>query len=71
MRDLRNLNVLSRHSLLSHEVKRNLLHHEKNLINLSDTSDFDSDKEETVESEVESEFKHNLHELEELTKSHI
>ena len=42
---------------MTEEVKHQLLHYEKNLINLSDTSDFDSEKESTQEGELDEEFK--------------
>jgi len=57
------MNILNKNSFLSDQVKRNLNHHEKNLINLSDTSDYDSNKDTTQESELDPEFAENIREL--------
>ena len=57
------MNILNKNSFMSDQVKRNLNHHEKNLINLSDTSDYDSNKDTTQESELDPEFAENIREL--------
>jgi hypothetical protein len=44
IKNLRNQKILSKNSLLTKEVKNQIKHQEQNLINLEDTSDFDSDE---------------------------
>ena len=42
IKNVRNQKVLSKNSLMSEQLKQQLKHCEKNLIDLEDTSDFDS-----------------------------
>jgi len=43
VKNLRNQKILAKNSLLSKEVKNQITHYEKNLLNLEDESDFDSE----------------------------
>ena len=52
IKNLRNQKILAKNSLLTNEVKAQINHQEKNLLNLEDTSDFDSNDPSSEESEV-------------------
>jgi len=53
MKTARNQKILSKQSMLSKQVKQQLDHNEKNLLNLEDTSDYDSNYTIDADSSIE------------------